>query len=232
MLYIVSTPIGNLKDITIRAIETLKNVDLIAAEDTRHTHILTKEYDIATPLTNYFEHNKFKKADAILKSLKQGKDVALVTDAGTPGISDPGFHLIRLAQENDISMTVIPGPAAVIAGLTLSGLPCHRFVFEGFLPVKSAARRKKLAKIKGEEGTVIFYESPYRLLKTLQDIKEILGDPFVVCAREITKKFEEVKRGPASDLLAYFAEKKVRGEIVLLINLTVRKGEALLRKKL
>ena len=145
----------------------------------------------------------------------------MVTDAGTPGISDPGFHLIRLAQQHDIPMTVIPGPAAVIAGLTLSGLPCHRFVFEGFLPVKPSARRKKLEEMKEEKGTMVFYESPYRLMKALRDIKDVLGDPLVVCTREITKKFEEVKRGSASDLMKHFSAGKVRGEIVLLVNLSI-----------
>ncbi|HCI45607.1 MAG TPA: 16S rRNA (cytidine(1402)-2'-O)-methyltransferase [Candidatus Omnitrophica bacterium] len=218
MLYIVSTPIGNLKDITLRALETLKSVDLIAAEDTRHTQILTKHYQIDTPLTSYFEHNQFKKGEYLLKLLKEGKNIALVTDAGTPGVSDPGYQLIQLARDNDIPMTVIPGPTALIAALTASGLPCHNFIFEGFLPVKSAARRKKLEQFKGEERTVIFYESPYRLTKTLKDIEEVLGNPAVVCARELTKKFEEVKKAPASELRQHFSAQKPRGEFVLLLN--------------
>src|SRR3989344_8766265 len=163
MLYIVSTPIGNLKDITFRAVETLKNVDLIAAEDTRHTQILTRHYQIDTPLTSYFEHNQFKKGGYLLELLKGGKDIALVTDAGTPGISDPGYHLIRLAKENDIPIVVVPGATALIAALSLSGLSAHNFIFEGFLPVKSGARRKKLEELKDESRTVIFYESPHRL---------------------------------------------------------------------
>ena len=219
MLYIVSTPIGNLKDITLRAIETLKNVDLIAAEDTRHTGILLKHYDIQTPQTSYFEHNKLKKADYLIGLMEEGKDVALVSDAGTPGISDPGYRLLNLAQENDIEVTVIPGACAVISALTLSGLPMDRFCFEGFLPVKSSARQKKLALLKDEDRTVIFYESPYRLLKSLKDIDEVLENPTVVVAREITKKFEEVKRGTPSELIEYFSQKRVKGEIVLLINL-------------
>lgn len=218
MLYLVSTPIGHLKDITFRAVETLKSVDLIAAEDTRHTKILLQHYGIETPLTSYFEHNEFKKGEYLLGLLKEGKKIALVTDAGTPGISDPGYHLVRLARENNIPMTVIPGPAALIAALSLSGLPCHNFIFEGFLPVKSAARRKKLAQFKDEKRTVIFYESPYRILKTLVDMKDVLGDPVVVCARELTKKFEEVKRGPASELIQYFSKAGVRGEFVLLLS--------------
>ncbi|OGX36302.1 MAG: 16S rRNA (cytidine(1402)-2'-O)-methyltransferase [Omnitrophica WOR_2 bacterium RIFCSPLOWO2_12_FULL_50_9] len=217
MLYIVSTPIGNLKDITLRALETLKSVDLIAAEDTRHTRILTQHYQIETPLTSYFEHNKFEKGEYLLGLLKEGKDIALVTDAGTPGISDPGYHLIRLAKEHGIPTTVVPGPAALIAALTASGLPCHNFVFEGFLPVKPTARRKKLEQLKSEERTMIFYESPYRLLKTLRDMEEVLGDPWVVCVRELTKRFEEVREGRPRDLLRYFSKTPPRGEFVLLL---------------
>lgn len=220
MLYIVSTPIGNLKDITYRAVETLKSVHLIAAEDTRHTHILCKHYEIQTPLTSYFEHNKIKKAEYLLKLLQEGQDVALVTDAGTPGISDPGYYLIRLAKEHNVPMTVVPGATALIAALTLSGLPCHHFIFEGFLPVKSAARRKKLEQFKEEERTIIFYESPHRIVKALKDLTEVLGDPKMVCARELTKKFEEIREGSASELLAHFSNQKPRGEFVLLLNLS------------
>lgn len=217
MLYIVSTPIGNLKDITYRAVETLKNADLIAAEDTRHTRILCNHYDIKTPLTSYFEHNKIKKAEHLLKLLGEDKDIALVTDAGTPGISDPGYHLIRLAKEHNIPMTVIPGATALIAALSLSGLPCHNFIYEGFLPVKSAARRKKLEQFREEKRTVIFYESPHRIIKVLGDIDDVLKNPYVVCARELTKRYEEVKGGTARELLDYFSLKKVRGEFVLLL---------------
>ena len=188
MLYIVSTPIGNLKDITFRAVETLKSVFLIAAEDTRHTKILLDHYGITTPTTSYFEHNESKKSDYLLSLLKEGKDLALVSDAGTPGISDPGFTLIRLAQANDIPITVIPGVCAAVMALTASGLPSHAFVFDGFLPVKSGARRKKLESYKDEGRTVVFYESPHRLLKTLKDIVEVLDNPTIVCARELTKK--------------------------------------------
>lgn len=219
MLYIVSTPIGNLKDITYRAVETLESVDLIAAEDTRHTRILCNHYNIATPLTSYFEHNKFKKGEALLKMLKEGKEVALVTDAGTPGISDPGYHLVRLVREKDIPVTVVPGATALIAALSLSGLPAHEFVFAGFLPVKTAARKKKLGEYKKGGRTVIFYESPHRLLKALKDIDEVLNNPEVVIAREITKKFEEVKRGCCRDIIEEFARQKPRGEFVMLVNL-------------
>ena len=218
MLYIVSTPIGNLGDITYRAVETLQNADLIAAEDTRHTRVLCRHYDIQTPLTSYFEHNKIKKADYILKLLSESKEIALVTDAGTPGISDPGYYLIRLAKQHDIPITVVPGTTALIAALSLSGLPCHNFIFEGFLPVKSAARRKRLERFIKEERTLIFYESPHRLVKALADIEEILDGSHVVCARELTKKFEEIKEGSAGELREHFSAKKPRGEFVLLIN--------------
>lgn len=219
MLYITSTPIGNLKDITIRAIEVLKEVDLIAAEDTRHTRILTQHYDIDTPLTSYFEHNKFKKSEYLLKVLQEGKSVALVTDAGTPGISDPGYRLVKLAQENNIPITVVPGACALIAGLSLSGLPTDSFVFEGFLPNKASARRKKLEALKEEARTIIFYESPYRIVKTLKDIEDVLENPIVVCAREMTKKFEEMRRGHASEVYEHFVKIKPKGEFVLLLNL-------------
>lgn len=224
MLYIVSTPIGNLKDITIRAIETLKSVDLIAADDTRHTQILLKAYDIATPLTSYYDHNEFSKSKYLLELLQQGKNIAVVTDAGTPGVSDPGYVLIKLAQENNIPLTVIPGPTALIAALSLSGAPAHSFVFEGFLPVKSGARQKKLECLKNEERTVIFYEAPHRVLKTLEDIKDVLGDPTVICAREITKKFEELKKDKASTLIAHFSKNPPKGEFVILLNLLSNKA--------
>ncbi len=219
MLFIVSTPIGNLKDITLRALETLKSVDLIACEDTRHTKILTKHYDINTPLTSYYEHNKTQKAPQIIKELQHGKDVALVTDAGTPGISDPGYLLIKLANEHNIPMTVIPGVSAVIAGLTLSGMPAHGFIFEGFLPAKSGARKNKLVSLKEEERTIIFYESPHRLLKTLQLISDVFGEEVTVaCAREVTKKFEEVKKGTPKELINHFTSHKPRGEFVVLLS--------------
>lgn len=218
MLYIVSTPIGNLKDITYRAVEVLNQVDLIAAEDTRHTRILTAHYGITTPLTSYFEHNKLRKAPELVQRLSDGEDIALVSDAGTPGISDPGFHLIRLARDTDIPVTVVPGPTALIAALTLSGFPAHAFAFEGFLPVKSAARRKALQALRGEERTLIFYESPHRVVKALADIVDVMGDPRVAAARELTKKFEEVRAGTASSVLEHFSRIKPKGEFVLLVS--------------
>ncbi len=219
MLYIVSTPIGNLKDISLRALDVLREVNLIAAEDTRHTRILLKHYAITTPVTSYFEHNKIQKAAYLLRILKEGKKVALVTDAGTPGISDPGYHLICLVKDHNIPLMVIPGPTALIAALSLSGLPAHAFIFGGFLPSKKVVRQKVLVSFKKETRTVIFYESPHRIISTLKDIEKVLGDPFVVCVREITKKFEEVQHNKASALAQSFEKKKPRGEFVILFNL-------------
>lgn len=216
MLYIVSTPIGNLKDITLRAIETLKSVDLIAAEDTRHTKILLDAYQIQKPLTSFFEHNQIKKAGDLIGLLKMGKNIALVSDAGTPGISDPGFLMVRLAQENNIPITVVPGVTACISALTASGLPAHRFIFEGFLPPKRGARRKKLLALKGQEATIIFYESPHRLLKTLKDMQEVWDDPMIIVARELTKKFEEILKDKTSLLIEHFTHHTPKGEFVLL----------------
>lgn len=219
MLYIVSTPIGNLKDITLRAIETLKNVDLIAAEDTRQTKKLLNEYDITTPLTSYFDHNKDTKSKHLVKLLVEGKDVALVTDAGTPGISDPGYLLVKQAQEFAIDIDVLPGPTALIAALSLSGLPTDAFVFEGFLPVKPGKRKKKLAEFAEDPRTIIFYESPHRLLKALADIDEVLLNPEICVAREITKKFQQVKSGTTRDLIAHYTGHPPKGEFVILFNM-------------
>ncbi len=217
MLYIVSTPIGNLKDIAYRAVEILKSVSLIAAEDTRHTKILLDHYGIKVPTTSYFEHNEVKKSGYLLELLQDGKDIALVSYAGTPGLSDPGFTLIRLAHANNILVTVIPGVSAAVTALTASGLPSHAFVFEGFLPVKPGARRKKLESFKDESRTVIFYESPHRVLKTLKDMVDVLDNPVVVFARELTKKFEEVKKSSAQEMLEHFTAHPPKGEFVLLL---------------
>lgn len=218
MLYIVSTPIGNLKDITLRAIEVLKSVDLIAAEDTRHTRILCQQYGITAPLISCFEHNEVSRASQLLGLLKEGKNVALVSDAGTPGISDPGFRLLRLAKENGIPMTVIPGVCAAVAALSLSALPMDRFTFLGFMPVKPGVRRKKIEEAQRVGGTAIFYESPHRIVKTLKDIEEVLGDPVIVLAREITKKFEERLEDKASALHAHFTRHAPLGEFVVLLH--------------
>jgi 16S rRNA (cytidine1402-2'-O)-methyltransferase len=220
MLFIVSTPIGNLKDITLRALETLKSVDLIAAEDTRHTKILLDAYEIQKPLTSFFEHNQDRKTAQLIAMLKEGKRIALVSDAGTPGISDPGYPLIHEALKEGIKVEVIPGVTALIMALTASGLPTHNFTFEGFLPVKSGARRKKLEDFKGQDRTVIVYESPHRLLKSLKDIEEVLNNPTVVCARELTKKFEEIRRETAAQLITHFTRHKPQGEFVLIIKVT------------
>ncbi|MCM8766345.1 MAG: 16S rRNA (cytidine(1402)-2'-O)-methyltransferase [Candidatus Omnitrophica bacterium] len=217
MLYIVSTPIGNLKDITLRAIEVLKSVDLIACEDTRRARILLQHYGINKPLLSYYEYNKIKRGEYLIKLLKEGKNIALVSDAGTPGISDPGAHVIKLAIENVIPLTFIPGPTAFIGALVLSGFPTHKFIFEGFLPAKQGERRKRLEKLKNEERTIIFYESPHRILKTLQDIKEILGNRQICIVRELTKKFEEIKRGRPEEILCHFKHQKPRGEFVVVI---------------
>ena len=216
-LYIVSTPIGNLSDITLRAIEVLKFVNLIAAEDTRHTKILTSRYDIQTPLTSFYEYNKITKGKRIIEQLKKGKNVALVSDAGTPGISDPGYSVIREAIKNGIDVIPIPGPAALIAALVVSGKPTHRFSFEGFLPVKRGARIKRLKELNQDEKTRVFYESPHRLAQTLEDMLEVFGDKEIVCTRELTKKFEEVKRARTSELISHFTENSPRGEFILVV---------------
>ena len=217
MLYLVSTPIGNLKDITLRALEVLKMMDLIACEDTRRTKIILDRYDIKTPTTSYYQHNKIEKARYLINLLKQGKDIALVSDSGTPGILDPGYYLINQALLNNIAVTSIPGPTALITALTVSGKPTHKFVFAGFLPVKKQARKNRLASLKKLKYTVVFYESPRRILSTLEDVKEIFGDIKVVCARELTKKFEEIKRDKPSSLISWLSSNKVRGEFVVVI---------------
>jgi len=217
MLYIVSTPIGNLKDITLRAIEVLKSVDLIACEDTRHSRILLDHYAIQTPTTSYFQHNKITKGQYLIGLLKEGKSIALVSDAGTPGILDPGYHIINLAIKNNIEITFIPGPTAFIHALVLSGRPAHKFIFAGFLPRGPLARRNRLKELARLKCTVVFYESCHRILKTLQDIQEVFGQREIACCRELTKKFEEIKRGSAKDILGEFKQDKPRGELVVVI---------------
>ena len=217
MLYIVATPIGNLKDITLRAIEVLKSVDLIACEDTRHTKILLGHYGIKTPTTSFFQHNRITKGEYLLELLKEGKSVALVSDAGTPGILDPGYNIINLAIKNNIQVTCIPGPAAFINALVLSGKPAHSFVFEGFLPIKRGARKNRLTELFKLKRTVIFYESPHRILETLEDIQAVFGGKEIVLARELTKKFEELKRGSAEALLKILKQQRPRGEFVIVI---------------
>ncbi|MBI3251885.1 MAG: 16S rRNA (cytidine(1402)-2'-O)-methyltransferase [Candidatus Omnitrophica bacterium] len=218
VLHLVATPIGNLGDITYRAVEILKSADLIACEDTRRSKILLDHYGIHKPLVSYHDFSERKKTPGLIAEIKNGKKVALISDAGTPGIADPGYRLVRAAIENGIKIEALPGPSAVLAALVVSGLPTDRFAFEGFLPVKSGAREKKLLSLKEEERTVIFYESPHRLLKSLEAIRQTIGDTPLVIARELTKKFEEVFRGTALEALKYFSEKKILGEFVILIH--------------
>jgi 16S rRNA (cytidine1402-2'-O)-methyltransferase len=217
-LYIVSTPIGNREDITLRALRILKEADLIAAEDTRHTGLLLNHFGIPTPLTSYFEGNELKKKEFILSKLRQGHRVALVSDAGTPGISDPGFRLIQTAIENQIPVVPIPGPSAVIAALSISGLPTDAFLFKGFLPHKSKKKRDLLKELEEVRETLIFYESPHRLSETLKDIFDLLGDREIVLTRELTKIYEEVLRGKVSEIQTQIGERKLKGEITLVIS--------------
>lgn len=218
ILYIVATPIGNLEDITFRAIRILKEVDLIAAEDTRHTRKLLTHFGIAKPLTSYFDHNKTLKGEYILDRLRNGLSVALVTDAGTPCISDPGYQLVRSALSEDIAVVPIPGACAAVAALSASGLPTDSFVFRGFLPNRSARRRDCISSFKDEKNLVVLYEAPVRLMATLEDIRELLGERMVVIGRELTKLHEEFVRGPVSEVVESFAGRQIRGEVVILIS--------------
>ena len=215
-LFIVSTPIGNLGDITYRAIETLRNVPLIAAEDTRHTLKLLAHYDISTPLISYFEHNKFSRIPKLIKHLTSGKNLAVVTDAGTPGISDPAYKLVREAIAIDSTVESVPGPSAFLAALVSSGLPTDRFIFEGFLP-KKKGQKKRIQNLKSESATIIIYENKNRLIKTLNNLLEVLGDRPAVVARELTKLHEEIIRGTLVECIAYFSTKGVRGECIILV---------------
>src|SRR3989338_5312130 len=206
MLYMVPTPVGNLQDVTLRAIDTLKAVDLIACEDTRQTGKLLQHYEIRKPLVSLHDHNERQRTPEIIEKLKSGQSVALVSDGGTPLISDPGWWLVHRAIEEGVAVEWIPGPTALVGALTLSGLPTERFVFEWFLPIKPGARRKRLEALKQEERTVVLYESPHRVVKTLQAIQEVIGDIEISCSRELTKKFEETQRGRVSALLAHFEQ--------------------------
>ncbi|MGD9014425.1 MAG: 16S rRNA (cytidine(1402)-2'-O)-methyltransferase [Candidatus Omnitrophota bacterium] len=217
MLYIVATPIGNLKDITLRAIEVLKNVDLIACEDTRHSRILLKSYHINTPTTSYYQHNRFSKAQYLISRLKSNADIALISDAGMPGILDPGHHLINLAIKNNIPITAVPGPTALVMALVLSGQPTHEFIFAGFLPNRASARRRRLEELRRLDYTILFYESRHRIIATLQDIQDIFGDIPLVVTRELTKKFEEILRLKVSQIRECLVKKKPRGEFVVVI---------------
>jgi len=222
MLYIVSTPIGNLEDITLRALRVLKEVDLIAAEDTRRTRQLLTHYGIHKPLVSYHEHNRRTRAESLLAEMREGRNVALVTDAGTPGISDPGEHLVRRAIQESIPMIPVPGPSALIAALSVSGLPTESFLFYGFLPSKATARKKLLLSLKERPETLIFYESPKRLTAFLEEAAQILGDRQVVLAREMTKIFEEIYRGTAAELFQELGEGDVKGEVTVVIEGSTR----------
>jgi len=217
-LFVVSTPIGNLEDITLRALKALREVDLIAAEDTRRTRILLSAHDISASLTSYHDYNKRSQGKKLLAKLLSGKSVALVSDAGTPGISDPGYLLINLAIQNNIAVVPIPGVSAIITALSVSGLPSDRFSFEGFLPKKANPRKKVILHLKDKEETLIFYESPYRISATLQDFLDVLGERWVVVARELTKRYEEIVRGPLSQVIEKLSVKKMKGEFTVLVS--------------
>jgi len=217
-LYIVSTPIGNLEDITFRAIRVLKEADLVAAEDTRHTRHLLDRYQIDTQLTSYHDHNKEEKAPILVARLLEGKSVALVSDAGTPGISDPGYFLINLAIDQKIPVIPIPGATAAIAALSVSGMPTDRFVFEGFLPAKHLARLKRLRELAEEERTIVFYEAPHKIIRAVEDMIEVFGDRRVVITRELTKIHEETIRGTFSECLKRLHEGSIKGEFTVIVH--------------
>ena len=218
MLYVVGTPIGNLGDITVRALETLKAVDLIACEDTRQTGKLLQHYQVRKPLASLHDHNERQRTPELIETLRGGQSIALVCDGGTPLISDPGWWLVHEAIAAGVPVSWAPGASAAVGALVLSGLPTDRFVFEGFLPAKPGARHKRLEALREEERTVVLYESPHRVLKTLRDILDVLGDVNMTCARELTKKFEEVRRGRASELIAHCEQRAPRGEFVLVLS--------------
>jgi 16S rRNA (cytidine1402-2'-O)-methyltransferase len=216
-LYVVATPLGNLEDITLRALRTLKEVALVACEDTRRTRGLLTHFDIHAEVTSYFEHNKLRKGARLLEALMAGRSIALVTDAGTPGISDPGFQLVRQAREAGVPVVPVPGPSALVAALSASGVPADRFVFDGFLPVKPGRRRHRLEALRDLEMTVVCYESPHRILATLEAIEEVFGERPIVVARELTKQFEEIVRGSAAALRERLGAGTARGEFTLII---------------
>lgn len=215
-LYIVSTPIGNLEDITYRAVKLLGGVDLIAAEDTRKTRVLLDRYEIRKPLVSYFSYNEERRIPGLIDKLKSGSSIALVSDAGTPGISDPAFRIIRRSLDEGIAVVSIPGPSAFLPALITSGLPVERFVFEGFLPVKKG-RKTSLQNLRHEDRTMVLYESPHRLMRTLTDLHNYLGDRQISVARELTKKFEEIVRGKISFVIHHFSLHAIKGEFVLVI---------------
>ncbi len=217
VLYVVSTPIGNLEDITLRALRVLKEVDLIAAEDTRRTRQLLTHYEIHKPLISYHEFNRRLREESLLNELREGRNIALVTDAGTPGISDPGEDLVRRAIQESIPLVSIPGPSALIAALSVSGLATESFLFYGFLPSKAGARQKLLRSLEDRTETLVFYESPRRLRSFLEDAVQILGDRRAVVAREMTKVYEEVYRGTIAEVMNRLGEEEVKGEVTIIL---------------
>jgi len=217
VLYLCATPIGNLEDITLRVLQTLREADLVAAEDTRRTRRLLSHYDIHTPIISYHEHNRRRQGEYLLERLAGGDTVALVSDAGTPGISDPGEELVREAVDRGIPVVPLPGPSALLAALVVSGLAVERFVFEGFLPARGGGRNRRLAELAGETRTIVLYEAPHRLLKTLEDLTVSLGDRRACAARELTKLHEELLRDTLSGLKEHFTAHPPRGEFVLVI---------------
>ncbi len=231
ILYLVATPIGNLEDITLRAVRILRESDIIAAEDTRQTLKLLNHFDIKKPLVSYYEHNKLEKGNYLVARLLEGSNIALVSDAGSPGISDPGEDLVRLAVENGITVTMAPGPAAAVMGLVLSGMPAGRFAFEGFLPVNKRSRHERLAALKDETRTMVFYEAPHKLIYTLKDMRGILGNRRIALARELTKKFEEIIRCTLEEAIAKYEEVSPRGEYVLVVEGADEAGLAEAREK-
>ncbi|MFH0922229.1 MAG: 16S rRNA (cytidine(1402)-2'-O)-methyltransferase [Fibrobacterota bacterium] len=218
-LYVVSTPIGNLSDMGARAVEVLRAADCVAAEDTRHSQTLFARYAISVRTMSYHDHNKYERTPELMALLRAGKTVAVISDAGTPGVADPAFHLVRSAIAENIPVLPVPGPSALLAALVASGLPTDRFVFENFLPPKEGKRQRKLESLKEEERTVVFYESPHRILKSLDTMREVFGDVPMVVARELTKKFETFYRGKISEIKAALEKQTVRGEFVVLFNL-------------
>lgn len=216
-LYLCATPIGNLEDITLRVLRVLEEVDLIAAEDTRNSIKLLNHYEIKTPMTSYHEFNKIEKAYQLVEKLQEGMNIALITDAGTPGISDPGEELVKIAYEAGIEVTSLPGPAACITALTLSGLSTRRFAFEAFLPKDKKERKRILEELQKETRTIILYEAPHHLIKTLEELREALGNRRITLCRELTKKYEEGQRTTIDEVLEYYKDKEPRGEYVLVL---------------
>jgi len=218
MLYVIATPIGNLGDITLRALEVLKSVDLVAAEDTRHSGLLMKHFGIKKPFISYHEHNEAKRTAELVERLARGENIALITDAGTPGLSDPGLRLVRECIQRELSFSIIPGPSSILTALVGSGFSTEKFSFRGFLPVKTGRRERELRAAAESRETIIFFESPYRLTKTLAACIDVMPDRQLCIARELTKKFEEFRRGTARELLAHYEARPPKGEIVLVIS--------------